>query len=164
MIELEAPPLDDPDQARHVRRGIIRTAIIWTPLFAICLGAWVYFLADQVFGLDRGGTWFLVVVLSIFAFLTGTQSIQALRDLREGPQELEGEVRRRWSHRESFVWPTTYIRIGKKVLRGDGWLLQKVSAGDRVRLRYYPHSAVLIGVQRVQTEPPSLPPSKQLRL
>lgn len=145
---------DDPElqQAQYehgVRNGILRTAIIWTPLFLITGGALLYFLFDLLTGGDSG-TWFLIVVLGIFTTLFGFQSIQALLDLRTSPRETEAVVTRRWSRSDSFVMKSHYIKLGsRQILRGDILLLDGVTEGDRVHVRYYPHSAVLVAVQRL---------------
>lgn len=144
---------DDPEIAeqiriRNVRMGILRSAIIWTPFFVLSLGAFLFFLFDQVTGGDRG-SWFLLVVLAIFSLLFGTQSVQSLVDLFGKPRTMEGEVTRRWARNDSFVLRTHYVRIDKTILRGDRFLLDPIQAGDRVTATFYPHSAVLISIEKL---------------
>lgn len=151
---------DDPEiqrklRERAVRNGIIRTAVIWTPLFLVSAVAFVYFLFDVLTGGDNG-TWFLIVVLAIFTTLFGFQSIQALLDLRTEPRALEEVVTRRWSRSDSLVMRSHYIRLAnKQILRGDALMLAEIKEGDRVSVRFYPHSAVLLSVEKL------LPPPKE---
>ena len=147
---------DDPEiqrqlRERSVRNGILRSAIIWTPLFLITAGALLFFLFDMLTGGERG-TWFLLVVLALFTTLFGFQSIHALLELRGEPRETQDVVVRRWSRTDSFVMRSHYIRLAsKQILRGDLDLLDGVREGDRVNVRYYPHSAVITWVERIES-------------
>lgn len=135
-------------QEARIRGGLVRSAAIWTPLFAIVGGAFVYYLLGQLFGFGNG-TWFLVVVLGFLSFLMGFQSINALRDLIGGTREVEGEVTRRWARRDSFVFQSHYIRLDKKIFRIDGFFHRDIKVGDQVRLRYYPASMVVVSAERL---------------
>jgi hypothetical protein len=144
---------DDPDVQRKahehaVRMGIVRSAVIWTPLFLVSAGAFVFFLVDEATGGDRG-SWFLVVVLAIFGLLFGVQSIQSLLDLASEPAILEGQVGRRWSRRDSFVAKSHYMRVGRQILRGDQFTLGGISTGDRVRVRFHRRSSVVIEAEKL---------------
>ncbi len=147
---------------RSVRNGILRSAIIWTPLFLITAGAFLFFLYDVLTGGERG-TWFLLVVLGLFTTLFGFQSIHALLDLRGEPRETEDVVVRRWSRTDSFVMRSHYIRLAsKQILRGDLDLLDGVREGDRVFVRYYPHSAVITWAERIEVaESPGASPGER---
>jgi hypothetical protein len=142
------------ERENAVRRRIVRTALLTTPIFVITAGAWVFFLWDRVTGPEYGSTIFLLVVIGIFASLFGVQSVAALRDLFGHPHELEGLVTRKWTKRDSFVWKSYYIRMERKILRGDEDLLSKVRPGDLVQIRYFPHSALLVAVNRLEKPEP----------
>lgn len=149
---------DDPEvaarvHASRIRGGLIRSAIIWTPLFAIVFAGLLFALADVLFDLGHDSTWFFVVVLLVISGLFGFQASQALLDLRAKPRDLEGEVTRRWSRTDSFVMRSHYIRVGDRILRGDVFVLAGVEEGDRVRLRYYPNSALIAALDKVPQEP-----------
>jgi len=145
---------DDPEleQQRYehgVRNGIIRTAILWTPLFVITAAAFVYFLIDMLTG-GNNGTIFLLAVLALFGTLFGFQSIQSLLDLRSSPVQTESTVTRRWARTDSFVMRSHYIKLAtKQILRGDVIVLDGIQEGDRVLARYYPHTAVLVSVEKL---------------
>jgi hypothetical protein len=154
---------DDPEIQMHlreraVRNGILRSAIIWTPFFLLVLVLLVFFGFDKLTGGDRGSTWFLLVVLLIFNVLLGSQSIQSVADLLGKPHTVEGEISRRWARNDMFVVRQHYIRIGKRILRGDGDVVGDVKTGDTVKARFYPHSSVLVTVEKVETtqaQPPA---------
>ena len=158
--------LNDPEiqaqlRARNVRNGILRSAILWTPFFVVALGAFLFFLFDQI--VDGGrGTIFLVIVLAALSTLFGFQSIQATADLFGEPRTLSGVVLRRWSKMDSLVMRTHYMRIGKSILRGDAALIGDVNAGDTVEVRFYRHSAVVIALKTLDKVPP--PEAKPSRL
>jgi hypothetical protein len=143
------------ERERTLRRGIMRSAAIWTPLFLALIGLWVFFLWDRLAGPEYGSTWFLMVVLTIFGVLFGVQSISALRDLLGKPREESGIVSRQWTKRDSFVWKSYYIRMGRRILRGDEELLGSIRAGDHVQARFFTHSAILIDLTKL--EPPAQP-------
>ena len=136
--------------AQHsgVRSRLLRTVIIWSPFFLACLGGLLFFTFDRVSGGDHGGTWFLVIVLAVMTALFGFQSIQSFLDYVGEPRVETGIVGRRWSRSDSFVIKAHYIRLGKLILRGDELSLDGIREGDYVEATFYPHSAVLIWVDK----------------
>jgi hypothetical protein len=138
---------------RSVRSRIVRSALVWTPLFLACLGGGLYYVVDTLAGGDHGGTWVLVVILGILTLLFGFQSFQSLLDLRAEPHVDTGFVVRRWSRSDSFVMKSHYIRLEKRILRGDVDLLDGIKEDDYVQVRFYPNSAVLVWVEKLA--PPS---------
>ncbi len=158
---------DDPivrdEMALHsVRAGLWRGAIIWTPPFLASAAGLVFFLWDLVTGGGRGGP-IIVVIVAILAVLFGYQSIQSVLDLRGQPQEIEDVVTKRWHRNDSIVIRTHYIRLGPRlILRGDAVTLHDIKEGQRVAVRFYPHSAVVITIKPVpqpgaQSGSPALP-------
>jgi hypothetical protein len=144
---------DDPQiraeiKARGVRSRLLRSAILWTPLFLISLGAALFYLFDVILGGDHGGTWVLVIVLAILATLFGFQSLQSLLDLRSAPLETTGLVTRRWARNDSLVLRSHYVRIDSRILRGDHDLLANIKEGDYVETSYYQHSAVIVWIEK----------------
>ena len=137
---------------RGVRSRILRSAILWTPLFALMAALFLFFLWDTALNSEgHGGSWVLVVILGIMASLFGFQAIQALLDLYGEPHNRSGMVTRRWSRSDSFVIKSHYIRLGKQILRGDEFQLAGVRDGDYVDVTYYPHSAVVIWLEKIPT-------------
>ncbi len=144
------PELVKARQHNGVRGRLLRSAILWTPFFVASLGALAFFAFDRAFlGGDHGGTWFLVIVLLVLTVLFGFQSIQSLLDLIGQPRVESGFVGRRWSRSDSIVIKAHYIRLGKLILRGDQMVLDGIREGDYVEATFYPHSAVLVWVDKL---------------
>jgi hypothetical protein len=146
--------LEDPEARRRydeALRSLTRSSIIWTPFAVAAIGALLFFLVDILFlDRDNGSTWFLIVVLSLFSFLFGSQAFQALTDRFAQPRLLTGVVTRRWSKLDSFVMRTFYVRIDRQILRGETELLKSINPGDTVAVRYFPHSALIVTATRVE--------------
>ena len=152
---------DDPEiqaeiQRRGARGSLVRTAVIWMPLFLACAAATLFYLADTARGGSHGGTWVLVIVLTVLSVLFGFQGIQAALDLRIAPNEESGFVERRWARRDSLVMQTQYMRLGRHILRGEAGLLDHISEGDYVTVSFYPHSAIIVWVAK-EKPPEGLP-------
>lgn len=150
---------DDPEiqkqvRARSVRGKLLRSAVIWGPLFLITLAGTLFYTADILF-MDRenGGTWVLVTIVGILAVLFGFQAVQSVLDFFEKPRTESGYVTRRWARSDSLVVRSHYMRLERKILRGDAYLLAEIKEGDYVEATFYPHSAVLVWVDK-RPEPP----------
>lgn len=145
---------DDPDirrqlHPRAVRNGLIRTAIIWTPLFLIAGSALLFLVGDKLLA-GGGGTWFGIVVLAVVTALLGFQGGQAVLDLFTQPRQLSATVVNRWSRSDAFVFKSHYVRLdGGQILRADSFLLDGVRDGDRVQLTFYPHSAIVVHLEKL---------------
>jgi hypothetical protein len=150
---------DDPEllamqQEQSAHGKIVRSALLWVPIFAICFGCWLFFGFDRVFlGGDHGSTWFLMVVLSGLTLLFAFPAVQSILDLREGPKEEEVTVVRSWTRRDAFVVKNHFLKIESgQILEGNAFAVEGAQEGERVRVRYYPHSAVLIWARPVAAE------------
>lgn len=157
MTWLDDPELESAMRLHRVRNGLLRTAIIWTPLFLAALAGFIFYAIDSATGAQHGGSWVLVVILGIIAFLFGYQSIQTIIDLFGQPIEATGFIQRRWARRDSFIFQTQYIRLDKHILRGDPLLLLEVKQADYVRILFYPHAGIVIEVEQL-TPPKGLRP------
>jgi len=131
------------------RRHLIRDAVIYTPLFVLALLAWGFALAGVV-AAGGGGGIFLVVLLTIVVFLTGFQSIQALRDLRSSPVATEGAVVRKWRRAELLIFPTHYFYVNRNVFRVPPLMYREIEQGDVVAITHYPHTSTVIEVKRLR--------------
>jgi len=152
------PGILDTEQEHAARAKVIRSAILWTPIFLICVGCLLFFGFDRVFmGGDHGSTWFLLVVLTALTALFGFPAIQGLMDLRSGPREHEVTVVRRWSRRDAFVVKNHFLKLETgQILEGNALSIEGVDDGDRAIVRYYPHSAVLIWARPAEEPPQSV--------
>ncbi|MGI8925446.1 MAG: hypothetical protein ACR2HN_02220 [Tepidiformaceae bacterium] len=143
------PLLEEAELHRQARARLIRSAVIWTPPAAAAVGALVFFIVDRITGPNYGATWFLVGVLTFLGSLFAFQASQAWRDLAGEPEEMTGLVTRRWSRTDSLVVRSHYIRVANKIFTIQRDLHGDVMAGDNVSLKFYPHSAIVISVKRV---------------
>jgi hypothetical protein len=130
------------------------------PPFLISAAALVFFTVDRFVLHEYGGTIFLLIVLAVLTGLFGFQAIQALLDYIGDPVSETGQVTRRWARSDSFVLKTHYIRVGKHILRGDQLILDGIREGDWVEATYYPHSAVLISVEKRPPPAGDFPPGQ----
>lgn len=162
--------LDDPELQKEryhsgVRNRLLRSLIIWGPLFLASAAGLLFFTFDRAFlGGDHGGTWFLVIILAILTMLFGFQTMQSLLDLVGKPVTLTGNVTRRWARSDSFIIKTHYIRVGKMILRGDQFVLDGIKEGDTVEATYYAKSAVLIWVEKQEPPAEDAPESETLKV
>jgi hypothetical protein len=77
--------------------------------------------------------------------------MQATLDLAGEPREKMAEVTRRWTRSDSLVMKSHYIRLeGGEILRGNVILFDGIEPGDHVKVLYYPHSAVVIDLEKVR--------------
>ena len=144
------PAIQEAMHRRGVRGRILRSALLWTPLFVLFLLLFVFYLWDTALNSgDHGGSWALVVIIGVMTALFGFQSTQALMDLFGNPSSRTGMVTRRWSRSDSFIIKSHYIRLGKQILRGDEFQFAGVKEGDYVDVTYYTHSAVVIWLEKV---------------
>lgn len=145
------------------RAGLWRTAIFYTPLFLATLIASVLMLA----GLFDGGIVLLIIGL-IATFLFGYQSIQSLRDLREGTTKItQGAVNRIWSKMDLFVTRSYYITVDRNIFRipvQAYWDLREEAKRMRadgsdedyrieVRVEHFPHTGNVVKVERLGVVP-----------
>ena len=153
------PVMERIQQERRARNSIIRNAVIWMPLFLVSFGCLLFFAWDVFFnGGDRGGTVFLLIVLAVLSFLFGYQGIHATLDLIYGDATMEGIVTRRWSRTDSLVIKSHYIRMNtREIFRIDNLYHGDTKAGDILRIRYYPHSAVVIEIEKLEVEDEEAP-------
>lgn len=145
---------DDPEVMRarvaaKVRRGLWINTLIWMPLFLAFLALSIYYIAGRIMDFETGGTGFLFYLVIGLAILFGFQGFQSVLDLLGSPKEQEGFVTRRWSRSDSFVIKSHYIRLDKQILRIERAYHGDIVEGDYLRVVFYPHSAVVIHVERV---------------
>lgn len=142
------PDIVEREHRRSVRAGIVRSAAIWTPIFAITFAGLLYFGIDRALG-DGRATWVLLTILIVLSALFGVQSYQTLSDLRGSTKTVTDRVSRRWTRSDSFIVRSHYIRLNRLILRGDVYVLDQVKAGDTVEVEYYPHTAIIVALQRL---------------
>jgi len=129
------------------RGRLIRDAVIYTPIFALCLAVLLFMIAGVI---DRAPV--ALVLLVIVTFLFGYQSIQSLRDLVAEPETVEGPVLRRWTKRDAFVAKSYYVAVNKAIFRIPVDAYMDTIVGDTVRIVAYPHTGTVVEVERLKRE------------
>ena len=67
----------------------------------------------------------------------------------------------RWSRSDSLVVRSHYVRIdGKNIFRVDRAIHGDLDEGDYVHIRFYPHSATIVDIEKVPAPPDVLPPPR----
>ncbi len=140
------------------RASILRTAILYTPLFlASAVSALLILLGVWDLGI------ILLVILLFVAFLFGYQSIQSLRDLREELRTTRGPITRIWSKMDLVVTRSYYIRVENNIfripfasyfdLREEAKRLKAAGLEEEyaidVRVIHYPHTGTVESVERL---------------
>lgn len=136
------------------RGKLVRDALIYTPLFLACLALVLIMLSGLT---DRA--WIGIVLLAGMSFLFGYQSIQSLRDLRERPQEVVGEIARRWTKRDAFVSKSYYITVGGGIFRIPVQIYLDLLTRDTVGIIAYPHTGTVLSVDRLSRPDPEEQPA-----
>ena len=67
---------------------------------------------------------------------------------------------RRWSRSDSLVMRSHYLRLGKRILRGDVDLLANIKEDDWVEVTFYSHSAVIVWVEKAVPPEGEEPPKR----
>ncbi len=147
------------ERLKNARRGLWRTALVWTPLFLAAGGGGVYFLILQITGSDGYG-WVLPIVLLAFGVLFGFQSIQALRDLHGGTVTITGFITRHW-WRLDLVARSNYLRIDyDKIFRTDRVQWLTIDKDDYVEVEYFPSSMIAVTIEKREAPEGAGPPRK----
>lgn len=129
------------------RGRLVRDAIIYTPPFLVFAAV----LLLMAFG--WGGRPIIgMVIVAFLVFLFGYQSIQSLRDLATEPRDVAGPIARRWAKRDGFLWKSHYISVQKSIYRIPITTYLDLKAGEAVRVHAYPHTGMVVVVERLTPE------------
>jgi hypothetical protein len=121
------------------RASLIRTALLYTPLFVLLLAALGFVIRELALE-PGGGSVAAVVIVSLLALLTGYQSVQALRDLLAQPIQTEGVINRKWRRNDLFVMRSHYLLVNRHVFRVEPTDFMELEVDDTVSIVHYPHT------------------------
>ena len=153
MQQRHYPELETPGD--RGRGGVVRDAVLYTPLAVAGLGFLIWMLAVRLFG-DREPSWVLFGVVTAVTLLVGFMSQASLRDLASGPKTVSGPITKKWRRTDSLFVRSHYFAVGGKILHVDPVEYQLHNEGDSVSIRYYPHTGSVSSVEDVK-EPAPLP-------
>jgi hypothetical protein len=110
-FRFEAEPLEN-------RGRVVRMALVYTPVAVVSLALVILAIVNIVSG--ETGFIVMLVFFGLLAFLTGFQAIQYLKDLGAQPVEYQGEVVKKWTKGNLFIFflPSFYVAIDSRSLRG----------------------------------------------
>jgi membrane protein implicated in regulation of membrane protease activity len=135
------------ERAKAAARGsILRTAVVFTPLFALSLAGIIAIVVNLALE-GPSGFIFTLVLLVVAALLTGYQSVQSLRDLLSTPRETAGTIQRKWTRADLFVLNSYHIYLEGSVYRVDAPIYLEVEPGDTVTIHHYPHTNTVLSVK-----------------
>ena len=142
----------------RARRTVVRSALVWVPLFVLFVALAVYLLVRTLTVSD--GAWVGFVIAGLMALLTSSQVFPALRDLRAEPIETEGMITHKGSKADTLIFRRHYATVGKRVfpVRKDVWELMP-GVSERIYLRHLPHTNTLIAWEARAISPIAADPS-----
>ncbi|PZC43090.1 MAG: hypothetical protein DK306_002156 [Chloroflexi bacterium] len=140
-----------PSQLQKARRQIIRSTLIWLPIFVLFASIAVFFLVRAL--TEESGAWIGFAIVGLIALLTMPLLIAALQDLRAAPIETEGQLARKWRKSDFLIAKAHYVMVGKRVFRLDShtWL-QMPDVPARVHVLHYPHTNTLVDWRRSESD------------
>ena len=134
------------------RAAVFRSALLFTPFFALALLGFVVIVRDAAQqGLSAGRVVGLVLVGSV-VLLLAYQVVQSVRDVFSGLIETVGLVERQWSRNEFLLFRNTYIFVGKDVYRLSPEQGIQVERGKMVRIVHLPHTSTVETIDVVRQE------------
>ena len=143
MIQLDEAALE-----RQARLSVIRSLIFYGAILALDLLAVVYIAA--IAGPPSGFGWVSLAVTILLGLLLAQQVYQHGRDVRTEPVEIEDDLLRKFQRAEFvFVMQNHYLQVGRKIFNVEARDYILVEEGQRVRVRYFPHSLKVVWAGRV---------------
>jgi hypothetical protein len=132
------------------RGALVRSAVIFSPFFAVTLFALAFIVQDVAQEGASGGRIVGLVLVGGVALLLGYQVVQTLRDLLSSTVETVGIVDRQWRRNELFVFRNDYIFVGRNVFRIEPERAVDVRLGATVRVVHYPHTSTVESIEVVE--------------
>ena len=143
MIQLDEAALE-----RQARLSVIRSLIFYGAILVLDLLAVVYIAA--IAGPPSGFGWVSLTVTILLGLLLAQQVYQHGRDVRTEPVEIEDDLLRKFQRAEFvFVMQNHYLQVGRKIFNVEARDYILVEEGQRVRVRYFPHSLKVVLAGRV---------------
>jgi hypothetical protein len=132
------------------RTVVVRRALLLTPA-AIAVTA-LLVIAIQALP----SSIVMVVILGISAFAVDMEAIASLRDLRAKPVVTRGRVDRLWDKSRFlfFFGKVNYLLIGRRLFEISTPARMELEPGDEVEVVHWPHSNVVVTVERLAKAPP----------
>jgi hypothetical protein len=142
LIELDEGALE-----RQARASVLRSLLFYSAVLALDLVAIVYIAV--IAGPPSGFGWVSLTVTLLLGLLLTQQVYQHARDLRAEPEEVEDNLLRKFQRAELiFVMQNHYLQVGRKIFNVEARDYILVEEGQRVRVRFFPHSLKVVWAVR----------------
>jgi len=144
------------EERPNTRTSVVIRAALLTPLATglLALLAWSStFLPDSFLA---------VFVLTLGGIPAAIEAVSAIRDLRAEPTTTRGTIRRLWKKsRFLFAGRVDYMLVDGRLFEINPISASELHEGDEVVVEHWPHTNILISLQRVPAEdaPPSSAPA-----
>ena len=130
--------------AERARRGILRSMLLWTPVFALLIVGAVFMMVEALGG--SGGSWFGFSLFALIGLLAGFSALSAFRDWFSEPVETTGQVARKWRKFDLLVFfRAHYVLISRRVFRVPRLMFEEMpEPGGWVYVNHYPHTNAVV--------------------
>lgn len=133
----------DPHTRPDARRSVMRSAVVWTPIFIASSALAVAFALIALD--DSPGAWISFAIAALVALLSGVSALGALRDLYTVPIETKGKIERKWRKSDILVFRGHYVMVRKRVFRIPRELYDAMpEAGASIAIQHFPHSNAIV--------------------
>lgn len=136
------------ESAGQARRGVRRSAILFTPMFLLALAALVASVTAVATG-DGGNLIIVLIIAALLTLLLGFQAVGALLDLGADLRETQGPIRRKWKRSDFFFWKSYYLRVEGGIFRIDPVAFELLQENDHVLVRHLPRTGSVEALARI---------------
>ncbi len=131
------------EERSNTRTSVVLRAAILTPTAIVLL---------LLLGLSASylpASFLAVLVLTLGGIPAAIEAVAALRDLRAEPTTTRGQVARLWKKsRFLFAGRVDYMLVDRKLFEVNPISAAELHEGDEVIVEHWPHTNVLISLQR----------------
>ena len=131
---------DTASTGRRRHGHVVAQALIFTPMAVVLLSG----VAFAVLNIAAGNLGYVVMLAAsgLLGLAVGYQALGYLRDIAAEPTLAEGDVTRKWTKGNFFIFflPSYYIAVKGKIFSIRRVDYIGILEGDLVRISHYPHS------------------------
>lgn len=128
------------------RKQVVRRALIYTPGAIVLTGLAVW----AALGLWSTIIMFVIVVIAAIAI--DIEAVAALRDLGSRPMTTTGLIQRSWNKsRFLFFGRVDYLIVERRLFEISPLTAAELKRGDEVQVQHWPHSNVIVSLERLRT-------------
>jgi hypothetical protein len=128
------------------RQQVVHRALLYTPGAIVLTGLAVWA------ALGLWSTIVMFVILGIAAVAIDIEALSALRDLGSRPVRTVGLIQRSWTKsRFLFFGRVHYLIVERRLFEISPLTAAELNRGDEVRIEHWPHSNVIVSLERLRT-------------